>query len=299
MDIFNGNKQLEENIFNALNWGIYLRVTSKERLSPFIFLYNEKALVKTIVYQEDEDNYIRAIEILNNHEEVFDQYYIGYEGQMILDDTQIPINTIIVKGFDKRQDAGLFIIQKFELNDDFKKIGNPAILDQIPMELEKSVVENPDFSSPQIGFSILKVKDNGKIKVIGLVRHHCESEISYSIKQFLESNLNKFKDENLSGNFDIDIQYNDKLRMEFLAYVIKDAFYSVIQSELVTSQFTSKRIGITLNVTYKDEVLLHETTNDAVVEINELLEIMENVKTPKTEDIKKNNMIKKWWEFWK
>ncbi|HLO55467.1 MAG TPA: hypothetical protein VK169_14330 [Saprospiraceae bacterium] len=299
MDIFNGNIQLEENIFNALNWGIYLRDTTKGRLVPFIFLYNEKELVKTIVFQEDEDNYLRAIEILTKSEMVFDQYYIGYEGQMILDDIQIPINTIIVKGIDKRQETGLFIIQKFELNDNFKKIGNPAILDQIPMELEKSVVDNPDFSSSQIGFNILKVKDNDKIKVVGLVRHHCESEISYSIKQFLESNLNNFEQENLSGNFDIDIQYNDKLRKEFLAYIIKDAFYSVINSELVTSQFTSKKIGITLNVTYNKEVLLNETTNDAVDEINELLEIMGNVKKPKIEDTKEKNRTKKWWEFWK
>lgn len=300
MNIFNGNKLLEENIFNALNWGVYLRDTSKGRLMPFIFLYNEKELVKTIAYQEDEDNYLRALDILKKSEVVFDQYYIGYEAQMILDETQKPINTIIIKGFDKRQDKGLFIVQKFELNDNnYKKIGNPAVLDQIPMELEKLVIENADFSSPQIGFNILKVKDGNKIKVVGLIRHHCESEISSSIKQFLESNLNNFKQENLSGNFDIDIQQNDKLRKEFLAYVIKDAFNSVIHSEMVTSQFTSQRIGISLNVTYQEEKLLNETTVDAVNEINELLEIMGNVKTPQTEGVKKNSPSKKWWEFWK
>lgn len=301
MDIFNGNKQLEENIFNALNWGIYLRDTSKGRLAPFIFLYNEKELVKTIVYQEDEDNYLRAIEILNNSELIFDQYFIGYEGQMILDDTEIPRNTIIVKGFDKRQETGLFVIQKFELNgNNFKKIDNPAILAQIPMELEKTVIENPDFSSPQIGFNILKVKEeNDKIKVVGLVRHHCESEISNSIKQFLESNLNNFKKENLSGNFDIDIRYNQKLRKAFLVYVIRDAFYSVIHTKLVTSQFTSKNIGINLNVTYQEEVLLNETTNDAVEDINELMDIMGKVKQNKTESLKQNSSNKKWWEFWK
>ena len=300
MDIFNGNKLLEERIFNALNWGSYLRDTSNGRLMPFIFLYNDNELVKTIAFEEDEDNYLRGMEILQNRDIVFNQYYIGYETQMILDETQKPINTIIIKGFDKRQDSGLFIVQKFEVeNNKFKKIGNPAILDQIPMELKKMEMENSNLSSPQIGFNILKVKDNNKIKVVGLIRHHCESEISNSIRQFLESNLNNFKQENLSGNFDIDIQHNDKLRKEFLAYVIKDAFYSVIHSELVTSQFTSKRIGISLNVTYQEEVLLKETTNDAVNEINELLEIMGNVKNPKTENIKKNNASKKWWEFWR
>jgi hypothetical protein len=167
------------------------------------------------------------------------------------------------------------------------------------MELEKTIVENPDLSSAQIGFNILKVNDNNKTKVVGLIRHHCESEISYSIKQFLESNLNNFNQDNLSGNFDIDIQYNDKLRKEFLSYLIKDTFYSVIHSDKVTSQFTSKGIGITLNVKYQDEVLVNETTNNAVNEINELLEIMGNVKNTKIGNIEKQKNSKKWWEFWK
>ena len=68
---------------------------------------------------------------------------------------------------------------------------------------------------------------------------------------------------------------------------------------MVTSQFTSKKIGITLNVTYNKEVLLNETTNDAVDEINELLEIMGNVKKPKIVDTIDKNRTKKWWEFWK
>lgn len=300
MDIFNGNKKFEERIFNALKWGIYLRDTSKGRLMPFIFLYNDNELVKTIAFEEDEDNYLRGMEILKNRDIVFNQYYIGYEAQMILDETQKPIDTIIIKGFDKRQDSGLFIVQKFKVeNNKFNKIGNPAILDQIPMELKKMEMGNSELSSPQVGFNIIKVKDNDKIKVVGLIRHHSESEISNSIKQFLESNLNNFKQENLSGNFDIDIQYNDKLRKGFLSYEIKDAFYSVIHSELVTSQFTSKGIGLSLNVTYKEEILLNETTNDAINEINELLGIMGNVNKPKEGIIRRNTPSKKWWEFWK
>jgi hypothetical protein len=81
--------------------------------------------------------------------------------------------------------------------------------------------------------------------------------------------------------------------------VIKDAFYSVIHSDLVTSRFTSKSIGISLNVTYQEEVLLNETTNDAANEINELLEIMGNVKSPKIENDGRQSQSKKWWVFWK
>jgi hypothetical protein len=296
MDIFNGNKKLEERLFNTLNWGVYLRDTSKGKLMPFIFLYKDNERVKIINFQEDEDNYLRGIEILKKSKEDFDQYFIGYEAQMILDETQKPINTIIIKGFDKRQEKGIFIVQKFQItNDNFSKIGNPAILDMIPMELESISVENPDFSTPQIGFNVLNIKENGKIKVAGLIRHHCEFKISNSIKQFLESNLNNFEKDNLSGNFDIDIQYNEKIRKGFLSYLIKDAFYSVIHSDLVHNKFTSKGIGISINVEFNNEVIYKESTNDAVKEISELIDIMGNVNKEKHLESKN----KKWWEFWK
>lgn len=292
MDIFNGNKKLEERLFNALSWGIYLRDTSNGRLMPFIFLYKDNLRVKMISFQEDEDNYLRAIEILKKSEEVFDQYFIGYEAQMILDETQNPINTIIIKGFDRRQEKGVFMVQKFEIEKNrFNKIGNPTILDHIPMELDAISVDNPDFTTLEIGFNILKIKEDDKIKVVGLIRHHCEYEISNSIKLFLEDNLKRFKEEDLNGNFDIDIQYNEQIGKEFLIYLIKDAFYSVVNSDFVTSNFISKGISININVEYQNDVIFQGTTNGTN-------KIVNTIKSDKIENskVRKN---KKWWEFWK
>ncbi len=276
MDIFQGNKIFEERIFKLLNWGVYLRDTSKGRLTPFIFLFKESEQVKIITFQEDEDNYERAKELLKKREEIFDQFFIGYEAEMILDETNQPTKTIIIKGFDKRQDTGILMAQKFELKEDkFKKIGNPAILDQLPLELKKINDNNQDLSIKSTSTYEKKEENKtGKKIVKAELTGNNENELALAIRDVLVNNIQNFNEYNLSGNFEINIKSENNINIDFLKYLINDVFYTVIGNSFVVQNFTEKGIAISLTTRLNNEQIYSDSTKYAVDKIVDLLAIM-------------------------
>ncbi len=243
MDVFQGNKVLEERIFKFLNWGVYLRDTSNGRLTPFVFLFKESEQVNTITFQEDEDNYERAKELLKKRDEIFDQFFIGYEGEMMLDETNQPIKTIIIKGFDKRQDTGVFMIQKFELKDDkLKKIGNPTILEQLPLEFEKITNDNQILSRKSTSTNEKKERnETGKKIVKAKLTGNNENELSFAIKDILTNNIQNFNEYELSGDFEINIKTENNLNIDFLKYLINDVFFYNYRQFICRSEFHGER----------------------------------------------------------
>lgn len=303
MNIFNDNKLLEERIFYSLDWGCYLRSNLNNKIEPTILLFNDEKRVKIIGFPEEEDNYIRAIEILKKSQENFTQFYVIYEAQMMSDKKEV-IDTIIVKGFDRRQKNGVFIFQQFKIEKNkFITVNNPAILGNISMEIEEINEQIPNIE--QIPINIIKAtnKENNKTDIIGLIRQTNVSVISYSIKNFIESYLKVFDKENLSGKFKIDISYleND---VDLLKYLLKKIFNEIVASDFCMKNFIYKGINISLVVTCKDETLFSDNTKELANEISGLLSVMQNVsnennsqKQVKME--KKKKKTKKWWEFWK
>ena len=276
MDIFQGNKIFEERIFKLLNWGVYLRDTSKGRLTPFIFLFKESEQVKIIAFQEDEDNFERAKELLKKREEIFDQFFIGYEGEMILDETNQPVKTIIIKGFDKRQDTGIFMVQKFELKDDkFRKIGNPVIVEQLPLEFEKIIDNNQDLSIKSTSTNEKKEKNETGKKIVkaDLIGNN-ENELALAVRDILSKNIQSFNEYNLLGNFEINIKTEYNLNIDFLKYLINDVFYTIIGNSFVVQNFTGKGIAISLNANLNNKQIYSDSTKYAVDKIANLLAVM-------------------------
>lgn len=294
MDIFNGNRLLEERVFNSLNWGLFLRDTT-QGLNPFVFAYKDKEKVKTLMLEKSEDDFEFAINCLKKADFTFDQFVVGYQTQMQLDKAEEPINVIVAKGFDTREDNGVFFIQQFDIdeNKQFIKIKRFTFLGAIPLPLNKFTTDTKDVTTEQGGVSVMTLKDGDKVKPSCLIRQNSESDIGDTINNFLITYLQKYDELNLSGNFSIDIQARPNIHKDFLIWIVKNSFYDVITSEFVVKNFTRNKKGISLKVYYSNEVIFEDTTNDAVEQLNELFNIMDNVSEKNIQE----EAEKKWWQF--
>ena len=307
MTAFDQNKLLEERAFSGLNWGYFMKgkLAKEGRLLPFIFLYQGDKKIKTINFQEGEDNFEVAMNILAKSEEDFDQFVIGYQAQMLLDDTKEPKDVIICKAFDRSQEYGAFLVQKYELSKDSTigiiRKGNPQYLDNLPMPLPS--VETAQLKSvEEVGSNAIHIKnkkDNSKIDLSLLLRHNTESELYFTFKDCLERWINSFSAENYSGILEVNIGETQDIQTNFLSFLLKDALQDFYTSEKVKSEFTRNGIGLSVKVTYGYNyiVLVEDSTQDVIGEINDLRNIMANVPSEKAES--KDKLKNKWWEFWK
>ncbi|MDO6489868.1 MULTISPECIES: hypothetical protein [unclassified Cellulophaga] len=289
MTAFNQNKVLEERAFYGLNWGYYMKGNSAKegRLLPFIFLYKLDKRIKIINFQEGEDNFEIAMNILSKSNEDFDQYIVGYQGQMILSETKVPSDVIIVKAFDRRQELGAFIAQKYRLTKDsiigIVREDGPIYIKNLPMSLPRITIEDL-IELPELGTNFIKAKNKenpNKIDLSILIRHNSENEIYFYLKDCLGGWIERFLEEDYSGLFFVNIAHNESLNTRFLSFILKDAFQTIYTSKFVQDNFTSKQIGLTFKVDYgfNHEVLVNETTQDAINEINDLKNILSNVNT--------------------
>jgi hypothetical protein len=275
MDVFNGNKNLEQRIFFSLNWGMYMK-SSFNNVIPFIFVYKENKKIKTILIEESDDDLTTAVNILKKVDYEFDQFVLGYETNIMMENNQ-PFSVIAVKGFNLKEDKGVFFVQKFKIDDQnsFQKINKSSFLGFLDLPFEKlsnksSEVVDSENNNKQVNF--LTVEIENKIKPIALIRKENESEIGFDIKDFMN---HYFQNEaNLSGQFDIDIMESDKINLDFLKWIIKDSFYDVISSEFVINNYTKKMIRVTLKATYKNEVIFEESTNDAINQLEDLVKLI-------------------------
>ena len=156
MDIFNGNRKLEEVIMYALDWGVFLRHNMDEPITPYMYLFNGDE-IQIRVLMKDGDPMEHAKNVLLQEESPFQQFVIGMEG-LLRNETNEEIDAIIVQGFDKTQEKGVGLGQMFEpkeMNGHFKKIDRVTFLGQpdLPIELEESV--NPDYSVEEMGFNAI------------------------------------------------------------------------------------------------------------------------------------------------
>src|SRR5687767_11999598 len=120
MDIFNGNRLLDERLSLAIDWGKFIVESYNENLSPFVFLYKDREKVKTLMLQETEDDFAFAVKCLAKEETEFDQFVIGYQTNIQFDEASQPMQVIALKAFDKREESGHFFIQEIKIDDQGK-----------------------------------------------------------------------------------------------------------------------------------------------------------------------------------
>jgi len=303
MDIFNGNRLLDERLSLAIDWGKFIVESYNENLSPFVFLYKDREKVKTLMLQETEDDFVFAVKCLAKEETEFDQFVIGYQTNIQFDEASQPMQVIALKAFDKREESGHFFIQEIKIDDQgkYKAINKPKYIDKPPLPLSRinGEVEKDVSVEPPV-INVLTVKDGDKLKAVGVIGHHSETEIGHTISKFIHHYIANYDEKNLSGSFDIDIQPRPGINKDFLAFIVGNVARNIIVSDFVVKNLTQNLKPISINIKYTDEVLFNDSTLDATRKLGELFALMNHAQQ-KSEagDHSKNQRGKSWWQFWK
>lgn len=318
MDIFKGNTLLEQNIFNSLNWGNFIVETFKERLAPFVFLYNGNEKVKTLLLQETEDDFSFAVKSIQSGNIPFTQAIVGYQTMIQLEVGKPPIEIIAIKGFDLHEPDGHFFAQQLETsgNGEFKKMGRPKYLGtfQTPLPLVETTKEN---AASETFTNVIVVKEGTKMKPVIFLGHESETEMVELYKKYIMGYLKEFDTKNLSGNFEVNLIPRPNIHKDFLTYLIHGVSKEIISSEFVVKELTHNLKPLSIQVKYNEEVIYNDSTGEAVKMLGELMGILnksdsnenninDNSKQSpnhpirnSTNEVLKNESIKKWWQFWK
>lgn len=307
MDIFNGNRKLEEVIMYALDWGVFLRHNMDEPITPYMYLFNGDE-IQIRVLTTDGDPMEHAKNVLLQEESPFQQFVLGMEG-FLRNETNEEIDAIIVQGFDKTQEKGVGLGQMFEpkeMNGHFKKIDRVTFLGQpdLPIELVES--ENPDYTVEEIGFNAIATKNGEFTKYAAFFTHSNPSMVANSITHFLRAKIGDEDSGAISGRFDLTITPGLIQNDEFLRFLVVNA----IEEEKV-SDFTQEWEGntgraILVNckhgeVEYYNEIepdaeeSQPDSTDDITIPSNERVE---DIKPITNVDKVKNPDGKPWWKRW-
>ncbi len=254
MDIFNGNRKLEEAVMDSLDWGVFLRHDLDGPIAPFLFLFNgEERLTRVLMTDGDPMEY--AMTVLQKEEKPFQQFVIGMEGYL-RDENNERVDSIIVHGFDKTQEKGVLLGQMFEpkeKNGTFKKIDKVTFLGDpdLPLPLEKS--ENPDYSVEEIGFNAIALKKDDLIQYLAFFTHESPSVIANSMKMFLRSKLMGDDADSLNGKFDLQVTPEAIKNDDLLKFLVLNAVKEEVNSPHALDWEHKTGRKILINLKYGDQ----------------------------------------------
>ena len=278
MDIFNGNRKLEEAVMYSIDWGVFLRHNLDGPIAPFMFLFNgEERRTRVLMTEGDPIEYAKRV--LANEEKPFQQFVVGMEGYL-WDDQNERVDSIIVQGFDRTQEKGVALGQMFEpkeKNGTFKKIKKVTFLGspELILEIEKS--DNPDYSVEEIGFNAMALKYGELTQDIAFFTHSNPTVIANTMKKFLRSKIMDSNADSLSGRFELQVTPGMINHDDFLKFLVLNA----VEEERKSPHGIEweKRTGrqILLNVKHGDKEYLTEFED----------EIKETKDKPESEELKK------------
>ncbi|MCB9197833.1 MAG: hypothetical protein H6600_05190 [Flavobacteriales bacterium] len=257
MDIFNSNRRLEELVMYGIDWGTFLRHDMDGPIAPFMYLKNgNEQYVRMLMTDGDPLEY--AKKVLEKEEKPFQQFIIGFEGYL-RDNNNERVDSIIVHGFDTRQEKGVSLGQMFSPKESgaFKKIDKVTFLGKPDLILPLKSEENPDFSVEEIGFNAVAIsdKENGLTKYLAVFTHDNPSVIANTIKRFLRSKFSSEDSQNISGDFDIQITENCVKNAELLTFLVKNAISDELSESCSKNWSYNYKRNITIQVKYNDKII--------------------------------------------
>lgn len=201
MDIFNGNKKLEEVIFDGLDYALYSRHDIREPFVPFMMLHKDgdKQLVRLAVGGDPNAAFSQALSKLG---ETYDYIVTCCEGRIPHGDTKQ--DAVLVKGFDTRLQHGFLFGQRFqgiESGGKFKKMGNPALLSRTePLPVPRvDREEDEEYDEAYVSGMIVKSPKGLTNRVI-IASHQSASVLSPLLFDVVTSALQKAEPD-FSGEF--------------------------------------------------------------------------------------------------
>ena len=128
MDIFQGNKKLEEVTFAGLNHALWNRYNQAEPFALFMLLHQGENMKIVRLFVGGDPN-VAFANSLEKATETYDQIVCCMEGRIEHEGKKQ--DAIFVKVFDSSHEKGLMFSQRFrgiESGQSFKKLGNPALI---------------------------------------------------------------------------------------------------------------------------------------------------------------------------
>jgi hypothetical protein len=294
MDIFNGNRRLEELVMYGLDWGIFLRHNMEGGIAPFMYLQNGKDQ-KVRMLMTDGDPIEFAKSVLEKEDSPFEQFVIGFEGYL-RDDKNQRNDAIIVQGFDITQPKGVSLGQMFNPmeNGGFRKIDKTTFIDSPDLILNQKINQDADYSIEEIGFNAMAFADENKLtSYVVVLAGDNPTVIANTIKRFLRSKFNGAIKDELSGIININI--TDSKNEEFLTFLVTNSINEEVESEIIKNwqNQTKRTIEISCKV---GEKTIYE---NKILNSKSISKPNESSKIISQDNSSNDETPKKWWEFWK
>lgn len=331
MDLFNGNKRLEQAIFTGMDYALWSRHDIGNPFPPFMMLFkdDQRKLVRTF---SDGDPNAAFEEILKGENIIYDQIVMCCEGRVSHDGQKE--DAVIVKGFDTSEPKGFLFVQRFrgiESGEAFRKLGNSALLskdEQLPTALVERT-GNKEMEAPYISGMTVTTDDNQIKRVIVLGNNNASTLANIIFDNTL--NILNEREYNFSG----EIEYHfvpDSLKIgefeDFIFNQVKEQLknnQTVIQWENEFSKELVIRFKFGNNRPAREEDLPENAISYVALSKKELLDEFNRIvsipgaRTDVTALIQmtalmkefndrgialpgpdnNNQETKKWWQFWK
>jgi len=263
MDIFNGNRKLEEAIMYALDWGVFLRSDLDGQIAPFMYLFNGEEIYTRVLMTEDNPLEYAKI-VLVDEKQTFQQFVIGAEGYLS-DEKNERVDAIMVYGFDKTQEKGVALGQMFEpkeKNGLFRKIDKVRFLGQPDLLLEKDNVDKPDYGVEEVGFNGMTIKDGELTKYVAFFTHKNLSVVANTIKRYLRAKLTDNSSNTFSGKFDLQITPGLIRNDNFLKFLVLNVINEERNSPYATEWEKRNGRSILFKVKHGDVEYLSELEDE-------------------------------------
>ena len=300
MDIFNGNRKLEQVAMYGIDWGMFIRHNIEETTIPFMWLFDGEETTVNVLMTDDPFEY--GMKLLEKEDRSWQQVVIGVEG-FLKNESGEKVDSLIVQAFDVSQEKGVSLGQMFipkEKTGTFSKVDTPAFLGSVDLPFSTRPRQELGYEGTKPGYTNMIMKDNSAMLMAG---HPNPSVAANVFKMFIRSKLNQGNAFN--GKFSLRI-YVYTPSNEFAKYTILNAIND--EREAPASKAWEERTGnkIQINVRHDQTVWQTEyTVEKKVVERNN----QEKPTQTKSDQIQsklssndtkssKGAGSKPWWKFW-
>ncbi len=306
MDIFNGNRKLEEVIMYALDWGVFLRHNQDGPITPYMYLFDgDDIQIRALMTDADPVEY--GIKVLAQEKNPFQQFVLGMEGYL-RDETNQKVDAIIVQGFDKTQDKGVALGQMFEpkeVNGQFKKIDRVTFLGQPDLPIDQEEKENPDYSVKEIGFNAIASKNGEFTQYAAFFTHANPSMVANSITRFLRAKIGDEDSGAISGKFDLTITPGLIQNNDFLKFLVLNAIEEEKASDFTREWEDNTGREILITCKHGDLIYLNDFEPQANEETPDPLEnnpisheSSEDIAPISNTEYTEDGPKKPWWKRW-
>ena len=255
MDIFNGNRRLEDNIMYSMAWAKFLRHDITDPLIPFLLEWEGDKLYMNML-QAGGDPEEFGYKVAENSQRNSDQFVLGYEGYL-QDSSGQKTEAFIIKGYDKTQEKGVFIAQLFEGKEkggEFKLIDKPMFIAQpdLPFAVNKSIPENWESEDVYISGMVLKNGDQ-----IGRFSHHNPAVVASGIQRYIRAKVSSPDSGEMSGRMELSVMPKEG-NSAFMKYCAIETIRAEKNSELVRNWEKEHAKPLLINLNSGDEIWLEE-----------------------------------------